>query len=87
MSGSCTELRQTAEAMASGDYRKRFAAEREQLRIRTEALRTMLGAQEEGFLDFEPDCPVALLEAQLHAMELYGYLLGLRAEAEGTGEV
>ncbi len=87
MTGSRERLRRTAGMMASEDYKERFVAEWEQLRIRRESLLALLEAHEAGALEFEPSCPRELLEAQLDAMDLYDYLLGRRAEIEGIGEV
>lgn len=76
-------LAATARKMSSGDYRERFQAEAEQLKIRVERLRSMLSKLEAGMLGFEPKCPARLLERQLGAMEEYLTCLEERAQIEG----
>lgn len=77
------ELKDTIELMQSYDYKDRFKAEYYQLKIRYYKLREMICKYELGTLEFEPTCPITVLETQSNAM--YGYLLSLqyRAEIEG----
>lgn len=77
------ELKETIELMQSSDYRDRFKAEYYQTRIRFEKLRTMLDKYQAGTLDFEPDCPIDLLNEQLRYMLRYLCCLEIRAEIEG----
>lgn len=77
------ELKDTVEGMLNADYKERFKAEYQQLKIRTIGLARMLRAWEEGALDFEPTCPHDLLLQQLGFMQSYMFTLEQRAQIEG----
>lgn len=82
------ELKDTVEAMTSADYRERFVAEYQQLKIRYEKLKTYCNKIEAairtGNPEIEPphDCPLNLLKKQQHAMGQYLHVLEVRAEIE-----
>lgn len=76
------ELKDTIELMQSEDYKERFKAEYQQLKIRTTKLRNMIVRHEAKTLDFEPTCPMHVLHEQLNHMERYLWLLEVRAETE-----
>ena len=75
-------LNDTIVMMNSSDYKERFLAEYKQLEIRIDKLKAVLSAWDVGELKFTPICPRELLDAQLHAMEMYAYCLRVRAEIE-----
>ena len=79
------ELEATVPLMLSDDYRARFIAEYQQLKIRCERLeRFCIRAAE--IAEKEPpkhDCPLWVLEGQLAHMTAYLRDLKLRAEIEG----
>lgn len=64
-------LEDTISDMVSGNYQTRFIAEYNQLVIRHDKLKTMLDKYHNGTLNFTPNCPIALLNAQLNTMETY----------------
>lgn len=74
------ELKDTVAGMLSGDYKERFRAEYDQLRIRLEKLDVLIRRAERGELDFALSCPLELLKRQRQAME--GYLLVLEERAK-----
>lgn len=76
------ELKDTISMMTSGDYKERFRAEYFQLKIRYDKLKDMVCKYEDGTLDFEPSCPIDVLEAQLEAMANYMDMLAIRATIE-----
>lgn len=76
------ELKDTIALMESEDYKDRFKAEYQQLKIRTTKLRNMIVRHEAKTLDFEPTCPMHVLHEQLNHMERYLWLLEVRAETE-----
>ena len=76
------ELRNTIEDMLSNDYKKRFKAEYNQLKIRHEKLHRMVIQYEAGTLPFPATCPLSALRSQEMAMESYLYALEIRAEIE-----
>ena len=78
-----SELKDTCDLMTSSDYKERFIAEYEQLRIRSEKLGNTIKALQEGSLAFTPACPVDILEDQLEAMKGYQSVLEERAVIEG----
>lgn len=63
-------------------YKKRFLKEYNDLLERTGKLGIMLMKYEDNELEFEPDCPFELLEAQYHTMRTYLYILEQRAAIE-----
>lgn len=77
------ELKDTAKGMSSPDYKKRFVAEYQQLKIRYEKLDTLTAKYQADKLDFEPTCPLALLLEQQEYMRGYLRCLKVRAEFEG----
>lgn len=87
-SGNCTvtllDLKQTIPLMQSEDYKERFIAEWAQTRIRIAKLDRMLQRHYSGTLDFEPTCPIILLEKQLLAMKQYADMLEVRAAIENV---
>lgn len=78
-----TELRDTVNMMLSEDYRERFQAEYQQLKIRTEKLRRMIVDWCNERLSFQPAVPAEILMDQLTVMEQYLTLLQARARIEG----
>lgn len=78
------ELTDTAELMASTDYKDRFKAEYRQVAIRCEKLNAMLEKWDRGELNFMPTCPRSLYELQVRAMEDYIAVLQARAVIEGV---
>ncbi len=74
------ELKDTVELMSSSDYKDRFKAEHEQLRIRAFKLKNMLDNWDN--LGFTPTCPRELLQEQLNAMAKYKEILVHRARIE-----
>lgn len=78
------ELTDTAELMASTDYKDRFKAEYRQVAIRCEKLNAMLERWDKGGLNFTPTCPRSLYELQVRAMEDYIAVLQARAVIEGV---
>ena len=65
------------------DYKQRMVSEYKELKERAEKLGNMLLDYEYGELDFEPACPIKLLETQWHTMNAYIAILEQRAEIEG----
>ena len=78
------ELKDTIELMNSSDYKDRFEAEYQQVKIRHEKLPKMLVKWDAGTLDFEPTCSKALLMEQERYMREYIRCLETRAEIEGV---
>lgn len=75
-------LTDTYDLMCSADYKDRFAAEYQQLRIRYDKLSEMVSKYILGKLDFEPRCSIAVLKKQLVVMEEYLEVLQRRADIE-----
>lgn len=75
-------LNETVDMMNSNDYKDRFRAEYYQLKIRFDKLNNMLVKHDAKTLGFVPDCPIAVLKAQLSVMHQYLYVLQVRAEIE-----
>ena len=78
------ELMDTAKMMGSADYKERFKAEYEQLRIRYEKLDAMLDSWDAGALNFTPACPRSTYDIQIRAMVDYLGALEARAVMEGV---
>lgn len=76
------ELKDTIELMLSDNYKDRFKAEYYQLKTRRDKLHAMIVKYAVGSLDFEPSCPLELLEEQEEAMDKYLHILEVRAEIE-----
>lgn len=64
-------------------YKERMVNEHKELQRRTVKLGELLDNYRQGKLDFELNCPVALLEQQFGAMCVYLVVLERRAEIEG----
>ena len=77
------ELKDTVGMMTSSDYKERFRAEYRQTLIRYERLCAMLHKYRQGELEFQPACPIALLEEQCECMLRYLSVLEKRARVEG----
>lgn len=76
------DLKDTIELMVSENYKDRFKAEFYQLKTRRDKLHAMIVKYAAGSLDFEPSCPLELLEEQEEAMDKYIHILEVRAEIE-----
>ena len=76
------DLKDTIELMVSENYKDRFKAEFYQLKTRRDNLHAMIVKYAAGSLDFEPSCPLELLEEQEEAMDKYIHILEVRAEIE-----
>lgn len=66
----------------TGDWKDRFKAEYKQLKDRYDKLHSMCIKYEAGTLDFEPNCPLALLKEQEAVMGNYLKILEVRGEIE-----
>lgn len=75
-------LEDTIPLMNSSDYKDRFVAEYEQLRIRMKKLKYIIDKYNEGTLEFELSMPIVVYENQYLAMEMYLNILKQRAIAE-----
>ena len=76
------ELKDTIDKMNSTDYKERFIAEYEQVRIRRTKLASMIEKYRMGTLDFEPTTPIGILMTQVAIMDSYCLLLKQRAILE-----
>lgn len=76
------ELKETIELMTSTDYKERFKAEYEQVKIRFEKLKAMLDKWDNGTLEFTPTCNRAIYNFQIKAMGEYIACLETRAVIE-----
>lgn len=76
------ELKDTIELMESNDYKERFKAEYYQTKIRYDKLHKMLVKYEAKTLEFEPTCPIEILQDQTYYMGNYLKTLEIRAEIE-----
>lgn len=76
------ELMDTVDLMNSSDYKERFQAEYLQTKIRYDNLHKMLVKYEAKTLDFEPRCPIDILQMQAYYMGNYLKQLEIRAEIE-----
>ena len=81
--GEMSDLKDTAEAMVSDDYKERFKAEYYQTVIRFKKLRMMLKKWDEGKLDLTPSCCRGVYDFQIRAMADYITALKVRAQIEG----
>lgn len=77
------ELKETIEMMVSSDYKERFKAEYNQVKIRYDKLDEMTVKYEAGTLNFTPSCSLELLKEQKKYMGCYIRCLKIRAEIEG----
>ncbi|HEK9989176.1 TPA: hypothetical protein TVK02_001354 [Streptococcus equi subsp. zooepidemicus] len=64
-------------------HQKRFVEEYRQLTQRLSKLDKMLNKYVAGTLDFEPDCPIRLLQEQRRVMSEYVDIMEARAKFEG----
>lgn len=76
------ELKETVELMNSKDYKERFKAEYQQVKIRYDKLDQMTVQYEAGTLPFTPTCSLDLLKEQKKHMGNYIRCLKVRAEIE-----
>jgi hypothetical protein len=76
------EMKDTVELMLSDNYKDRFVAEYQQLKIRYEKLKQMVEKWDRMELDFIPTCPRSIYDVQLSAMKTYLDTLAFRAELE-----
>lgn len=76
-------LKDTIDLMTSEDYKKRFLAEYQQLKIRYKGLCNMIDKWDKGELNFKPTCPRSTYDLQISAMEDYLTVLEARAVMEG----
>lgn len=76
------ELKDTIKLMESNDYKERFKAEYYQTKIRYDKLHKMLVKYEAKTLEFEPICPIEILQDQAYYMGNYLKTLEIRAEIE-----
>lgn len=65
-------------------YVNRMIAEYHELKDKYTKLHHMLVKHEAGTLDFEPTCPIELLERQANVMKEYLHILEVRAEIENV---
>lgn len=77
------ELKDTIEMMQNNDYKERFKAEYQQVKIRYDKLDEMTVKYEAGTLPFTPNCSLELLKEQKAYMGNYIRCLKIRAEIEG----
>ena len=75
------ELEDTIEDMLSSDYKRRFIAEYNQLKIRYDKLRNMVDNWDN--LKFKPTCEKEVYELQLSFMSGYLGVLTNRSKIEG----
>ena len=78
-----TDLKDTAEAMVSADYKERFKAEYYQTVIRFKKLMAMLRKWDAGKLEFTPTCCRGVYKIQIRAMADNIAALEARAQIEG----
>ena len=76
-------LKDTIDLMVSEDYKERFLAEYQQLKIRYDGLCNMIDKWDKNELTFTPACPRSTYNLQLSAMEDYLTVLEARAVMEG----
>lgn len=76
-------LAETINGMVSKDYKERFIAEYQQLVIRYNGLKKMLGNWDKNGLAFVPTCPRSTYNMQIKAMADYIAVLEARAVMEG----
>lgn len=76
------ELSDTVDLMKSSDYKDGFKAEYMQVKLRYNNLHKMLVKYEAKTLEFEPTCPINVLQMQANYMGNYLKQLEIRAEIE-----
>ena len=77
------ELIDTIGGMTSTDYKERFKAEYQQVKIRKAKLNKVIGGYYTNTLSFKLDTPIELLHRQYDIMSDYLFILGVRAKIEG----
>ena len=77
------ELKDTIENMLSDDYKERFIAEYNQVKIRVTKLDSLIHRYANKELDFTPTTPIDVLVRQKIFMFRYMKILELRATYEG----
>ena len=77
------QLKDTIEMMTSEDFKERFKAEYNQVKIRYDKLDEIIVKYEAGTLNFTPLCSLELLKEQKKYMGCYIRCLKIRAEIEG----
>lgn len=77
------QLRRIKDTGREADWKERFKAEYDQLKIRYFGLMNMCGKWDRNELNFEPTCPRGTYELQLESMRNYMTILEMRAVMEG----
>lgn len=77
------ELIDTIDGMTSADYKERFKAEYQQVKIRYNKLHKTIADSKSNKLSFKLESPIELLEQQYLAMYRYLSILEQRAICEG----
>lgn len=70
------------ELVSRNNYKDRFITEYKELKSRLDKLHKMIIKYKAETLDFEPDCPIEVLEDQEYYMSEYLKVLEIRAEIE-----
>lgn len=70
------------ELVPRSNYKDRFITEYKELKSRLDKLHKMIIKYKAETLDFEPDCPIEVLEYQEYYMSEYLKVLEIRAEIE-----
>ena len=70
------------ELVPRNNYKDRFITEYKELKSRLDKLHKMIIKYKADTLDFEPDCPIEVLEDQEYYMSEYLKVLEIRAEIE-----
>lgn len=70
------------ELVSRNNYKDRFITEYKELKSRLDKLHKMIIKYKTETLDFEPDCPIEVLEDQEYYMSEYLKVLEIRAEIE-----
>lgn len=70
------------ELVSRNNYKDRFITEYKELKSRLDKLHKMIIKYKAETLDFEPDCPIEVLEDQEYYMREYLKVLEIRAEIE-----
>ena len=80
------ELTDTVAGMLSNDYKERFIAEYQQVKIRRDKLQNMVNRWDNPNVElaFTPTCPRSTYDLQIRAMNDYIAVLEARAVMEGV---
>ncbi len=70
------------ELVSRSNYKDRFITEYKELKSRLDKLHKIIIKYKAEALDFEPDCPIGVLEDQEYYMNEYLKVLEIRAEIE-----